>query len=341
MKNSKVVVTGAAGLLASHLIPHLTQKGHTVVGIDNLALGSKRNLEGLLGDPHFAFVDADILASDTVKKSCAGAEHILHFASEKIARYSSSLRTLDVNVRGTELVLEAAKESGARVIFGSTDEVYGKNADLPLGEESMLVYGRSDSNRWGLAVSKMFGEHVCFAYQEEFNVPITIVRYSGGYGPTHVASWANSPVNVFIEASLRGEPLPIHGDGAQTRSFTYIDDLVDGTLMVMDSSALNGEIVNLGSDNEISIVNLAYLVWRATKAAGKPNLKFIPYTDFSNLYEDVPHRVVEYSKARYLLGYSPKTTIEAGVYKLVEWYLQHEKELRESTKEKDPVSEKN
>lgn len=340
MKNTRIVVTGCAGLLASRLIPRLTQNGNRVVGIDNLALGSKRNLESILGDPNFTFIEADILSGNTVQKACAGAELILHFASDKIARYSSSLRTLDVNVRGTELVLDAAKECGARVIFGSTDEVYGKNADLPLGEESMLVYGRSDSNRWSFAVSKMFGEHLCLAYLEEFKVPITIIRYSGGYGPTHVASWANSPVNVFIEACLRREPLPIHGDGAQTRSFTYIDDLVEGTLMVMESSALNGEIVNLGSDNEISIVNLAYLVWRATKSTGKPDLQFVPYTDFSNLYEDVPHRVVEYSKARYLLGYSPKITVEAGVHKLVEWYRQHEEELKKSPKEKDPVSKK-
>jgi UDP-glucose 4-epimerase len=334
MTKGKIVITGVAGFLGSHLLPSLLQMGHTVSGIDNLSFGSRRNLESFLNNPRFAFIEADILAPGVLHQACADAQVIVHLASEKIPRYSSSLRTLDVNVKGTEAVLDAAKDSGARVIFASTDEVYGKNQDLPLVEESMLVYGTSHSNRWSLAVSKMFGEHLCFAYQEKYGVPITIVRYSGGYGPTYAESWSNSPVNIFVEASLEGTSLPIHGDGTQTRSFTYIDDLVDGTMLVLDSSAVDGEIVNLGSDNQISIINLAYLAWRAARAKGKPNLQFVPYTDFSNLYEDVQHRVVDYSKARYLLGYAPKVTMEEGVRKLIQWYQQREKKSSHSRKKR-------
>ena len=320
MSKGKVVITGAAGLLGSHLIQPLLLRGHSVVGLDNLRLGNKRNIEEFLSDSKFAFEQKDILSKEDMLKVCAGAECIIHLAAEKIPRYSSSLNTLEVNGKGTEILLEVARENGARFIFASTDEVYGKNQDLPLLEESMLVYGLSHTNRWSLAVSKMFGEHLCFAYHEMYNLPITIARYSGGYGPTYTASWANSPVNIFIEATLRGESLPIHGDGTQTRSLTYIDDLVDGTMKIFESSYVDGEILNLGSDNRISMVNLAYLVWREMGRDGKPNLQFIPYTDFSNLYEDVHHRAVNCSKAYYLLGYHPKIGLEEGVHRLVQWY---------------------
>ncbi len=320
MTKEKIVMTGAAGLLGSHLVEPLLRRGYSVVGIDNLRLGNKRNVERFLGDQNFTFEEKDILSKADMLELCRGVKYILHFAAEKIPRYSSSLNTLEVNVKGTENLLDAAKESGARFLFASSDEIYGKNQDLPLLEESMLVYGLSHTNRWSLGVSKMFGEHLCFAYRETYGLPITIIRYSGGYGPTYTASWANSPVNIFIETALRGESIPIHGDGTQTRSFTHIDDLVDGTMKVLQSSYSDGEIVNLGSDNSISMINLAYLVWREVGETGKPNLQFVPYTDFSNLYEDVHHRKVDCSKARFLLGYHPRIDLEEGVHLLAQWY---------------------
>lgn len=320
MTKGKVVVTGAAGLLGSHLLWPLLGQGYSVVGVDNLRLGSKRNIEEYLTDPRFRFEEKDILSKADMVQLCKDVECIIHLAAEKIPRYSSSLNTLEVNVKGTENLLDAAKESGTRLLFASSDEIYGKNQDLPLLEESMLVYGLSHTNRWSLGVSKMFGEHLCFAYREKYGLPITIIRYSGGYGPTYTASWANSPVNVFIETALRGESIPIHGDGTQTRSFTHIDDLVDGTMKILESSYSVGEIVTLGSDNSISMVNLAYLIWREVGGTGKPNLQFVPYTDFSNLYEDVRHRKVDFSKARYLLGYHPRIGLEEGVHLLAQWY---------------------
>jgi UDP-glucose 4-epimerase len=320
MTKGKIVVTGVAGLLGSHLVEPLLRRGYVVVGIDNLHLGSQRNIERYLGDPKFRLEEKDILSKKDMLEVCAEVECIIHLAAEKIPRYSSSLKTLQVNGKGTEILLEVARECGARFIFASSDEIYGKNQDLPLVEESMVVYGPSHTNRWSLAVSKMFGEHLCFAYYEKYSLPITIVRYSGGYGPTFTASWANSPVNIFIDAALKGESLPVHGDGTQTRSFTYIDDLVDGTMKVLESSYVDSEIINLGSDNRISMVNLAYLVWRELGKEGKPKLQFIPYTDFSNLYEDVHHRAVDWSKARYLLGFQPRIGLEEGLHRLVQWY---------------------
>jgi UDP-glucose 4-epimerase len=322
MSKSKIVITGVAGLLGSHLVKPLLRKGYSVLGIDNYNQGreAEKNIAPYFRSPDFTFVEKDILARDEIMQLCSGTKAIFHLAAEKIPRYSSSLRTLEVNIKGTEILLDAAKEQGARFFFGSSDEVYGKNAQVPLGEESMLVYGLSHSNRWSLGVSKMFCEHLCFAYQEKYSLPVTILRYSGGYGPTHVANWGNSPITIFLQASLKKETIPVHGDGTQTRSFTHIDDLVDGTMKVFESTYVGGEILNLGSENEISIINLAYLIWRETGGVGKPNIQFIPYTDFSNLYEDVQRRTVDYSKARFLVGYNPTITIEEGVHALVSWH---------------------
>jgi UDP-glucose 4-epimerase len=178
------MVTGAAGLIGSHLTRALLELGHEVVAVDDLSQGREANLEGCRDHAAFRFHRADILDRPQMQRLAEGVATIAHLAALKIPRYDGYLGTLEVGARGTEAVLECARPGKARVLFASTDDVYGKNPDPVFSEESALVLGDSRVNRWASAVSKVYGEHLCFAYADSHGVPVSIVRYSGVYGPT-------------------------------------------------------------------------------------------------------------------------------------------------------------
>lgn len=319
MSNGKrVLMTGVAGFIGANLLPRLLERGYHVVGLDNLSHGRLERIAQHIG-PRFEFVEADMRDAAAVKRAAYGASHVIHLAEVKIPRYGSSLETLEVNVRGTENALDAAVEQGARFVLASTDEVYGKNQETPLNEESALIMGQTDVNRWSLGVSKLMAEQLCFAYQDKYGLPMTILRYIGGYGPHQSLDWQGGPLPVFVSAALRREPLPIHGDGLQTRTFTHVADLLAGTILAMESAYAEGEILNIGSNDSMSIINLAYLIWRLAGNMEKPKLEFVPYTDFSRNYEDVRNRLVDISKARYLLGYEPEIAIREGLQETIRW----------------------
>ena len=317
----KVLVTGAAGFLGSNLIRELLKRGYTVVGLDNLFLGSRERIDACAAEK-FTFIQADVCDPSAVQSAADGVEHIVHFAELKIPRYTSSFETLEVNVAGTENVLQAAVQQSARVVLGSTDEVYGKNQESTLHEESALVWGQTDITRWSYAASKMMAEHLCFAYREKHGVSVTILRYFGGYGMNQATDWHGGPQSQFITSSIRGEPLPIHGDGLQVRTFTHVNDLVNGTILAMESTYSDGEILNIASQDTLSIINLAYLTWRLVGRPEKPVLEFVPYTDFSRKYEDVRRRIADISKARYLIGYEPAVALEAGLRQTIRWQVE-------------------
>jgi UDP-glucose 4-epimerase len=177
--------------------------------------------------------------------------------------------------------------------------------------------GPTSIKRWSYATSKIYDEHLCFAYRDEYRLPIVVVRLFGGYGPGQNTTWWGGPQSVFIGAALRGEPMEIHGDGNQTRSFTYILDHVDGIIRCIERDEAVGEVFNLGNTQEISIHDLAALVW---KLAGKsePQYKFVSYRTFGK-YEDVERRVPDITKARRVLGFEPATQLETGLVKTIEW----------------------
>jgi UDP-glucose 4-epimerase len=209
------------------------------------------------------------------------------------------------------------------VVFASTSDVYGKGPAVPFREADDLVLGSPQSSRWAYAVSKMYDEHLCFAYAERYGVRSTIIRYFGGYGPNQHPSWWGGPQSVFMEAVLAGKPLEIHGDGLQTRSFTYVDDLVKGTILAMESDNSWGEIFNIGDTREITIVELAEMIWRLMKKEGKPPMTFVPYTTFhGGRYEDVRRRFPDITKARDMLGFVPTVKLEDGLKTTIEWRMQ-------------------
>jgi UDP-glucose 4-epimerase len=326
----KILITGAAGLLGSNLLKELLDREHQVIGLDDFSFGHSLNIAPFLSHPGFTFIQESILNIEKLESVSRDVEVIFHLAALKIPRYGGYLKTLEVNARGTEHVLECARKQGSRVIFASTDEVYGKNSESSFSEGSTMVLGESRVARWSLAASKIYGEHLCFAYAEKYHVPISILRYSGIYGPTFQLSSLSGVQDVFIYAALTGQPIPIHGDGTQSRPFTHISDAMDATLKVLDSPNADGEVLNIGGGPTISVVNLAYLIWRMTGTTRKLLLRFIPYTDFSRLYEDPQHRVVETSKARYLLDYASRISLEEGMRLQVEWIRTHLGTIQES-----------
>jgi UDP-glucose 4-epimerase len=316
----KVLVTGVAGFIGSNLLPELLKKGYEVVGLDNLSQGFMRNLEPYKKD--FRFVEADVREQGSLATLLSGVDIIVHLAAYKIPRYGNAIDTLLVNSQGTYNLLELAKERKIKVVFTSTSDVYGKNKALPFSEESDLVLGPTNIKRWAYAGSKIFDELMLFAYHEQFEVPIAIIRYFGGYGPNQNPTWWGGPQSVFIDAILTGKPLDIHGDGLQTRSFTYVTDHVDGTMRVIESDKAIGEVFNIGNTREITIIDLAKLVWKVAGKAGEPPLKFIPYKSFSGKYEDVMRRVPDITKARNVLGFDPKVDMETGLKLAYEWQRQ-------------------
>jgi UDP-glucose 4-epimerase len=257
-----------------------------------------------------------------LSKASEGAAIIFHLAARKIPRYGDALSTLKVNNEGTKNVFEAAVANKCKVILASTSDVYGKG-DPPFRESDDLLIGRSDIRRWSYAVSKVFDEHLALAYHNEKDVPTVILRFFGSYGPRHHRSWWGGPQSVFIDQILNGEEVTIHGDGSQTRSFTYIDDLISGIIAASDKKEAEGEIVNLGSDKEITILDLARLIGKIIDDTRKPRIKLIPYESFGGGYEDVKRRIPDLTKARRLLGFKWQIYLAEGLSRTVEWHRQN------------------
>jgi UDP-glucose 4-epimerase len=315
-----ILITGGAGFLGSCLAETLLQKGYRVIAIDDLSHGHFRNISDLAPFPSFIFHQKDILEGPFLMEISQGVDLVVHFATYKIPREGDALKTMEVNTRGTEIVLEAARERKIPVLFGSTDDVYGINPELPFSEESALVIGNSKSFRWSDAISKAYSEQLCFAYQEAFQVPINILRFAIVYGPKQRKDWWGGPQGIFIDKALKREPMPIHGDGLQIRNFVYVTDAVDGILRVIEREEVRGEVLNIGSSDHLRILDLAYEIWFLAGNTEKPKIEFISYSDLGREYEDVRVRTLDLTKARWLLGYGPKIGVEEGLKKTIEWF---------------------
>ncbi|KPJ65395.1 MAG: nucleoside-diphosphate sugar epimerase [Coxiella sp. DG_40] len=317
----RVSITGAAGFIGSHLVDALLESGrYEVIAIDDLSMGSLDNIKHHIGNSSFKFHRIDVRDTVALTTCCEGSDIIVHLAAFKIPRYGNALKTLDVNSKGMWNVLEVARKNSSEVVSASTSDVYGKSKKLPFSESEDPLLGPSTSERWSYAVSKLFDEHLCLAYQEAHGVPVTSLRFFGSYGPRCHLSWWSGPQSVFISAALKNEEMEIHGDGKQTRSFTYISDTISGIIAAVENKEARGHIFNLGSTFEISILDLAKMISRLVgNSPDGPKLKFIPYESFSRNYEDVSRRVPDISKARDILGFQPTVSLEEGLEKTIKW----------------------
>lgn len=321
MNTKTVLVTGAAGFLGSHLCDALLGRGHQVIGVDDLSHGKQENLADALRSERFAFHVLDITDAAKLRAVAKGIDLIAHLAAFKIPRYGGRLQTLLVNSEGSLNVLRLAAGQKAKFVFTSTSDVYGKNPDVPFSETSASVIGASTVPRWAYAVSKLFDEHLAFAFMEDHGIPVTALRIFGSYGPRHHLSWWGGPQSVFIDAVLRNEVIPIHGDGQQTRSFTFVSDTVSGILAALERDSANNQIINIGSTQEINIVDLATMIHRLADPPDPLRLEFIPYQQISSgrEYEDVRRRVPDVTKAQQLLGFKAKMSLEEGLLHTIEW----------------------
>ena len=322
-----VLVTGAAGFIGSNLTAELLRRGHSVVGLDDLSQGTMLNLATVVDHERFTFHRGDVRDARTVDTAAAGAEVIVHLAAYKIPRYTDAYDTLMINALGSEVIAQTAARSGAKIVAASTSDVYGKNPSTPFREDMDSVIGNPHVKRWAYAISKMFEEQLLLACHDRFGVDVVLLRFFGGYGPHQNLTWWGGPQSVFIEQALNDEPIPLHGDGSQTRSFTYVSDHVAGIVAAVESDAADNLVVNLGHEQETSIRELALLVWRLVRGDGsEAKLELVPYVSLGS-YEDVERRVPDITRARELLGFDPKVDLETGLRETIRWQIERRRML--------------
>jgi nucleoside-diphosphate-sugar epimerase len=289
-----------------------------VAGLDDLSHGSLDNVAGLAAHPRFRFHRGSILESADLAVIAKGADALVHLAAGKIPRYGDALDTLVINGEGGLGVLRACRDHGVRrMVLASTSDCYGRNPDVPFSEESVSVIGGPHVRRWSYAVSKMFEEQALLAFRERHRLEGVILRLFGGYGPRQNITWWGGPQSVFIGAALKGEPLELHGTGQQTRSFTYVSDMVEGFVRAVDVPEADGEMLNIGADREITIEGLARMVWGLVRD-DEPRLHKVPLATFGK-YEDVQRRIPDNRRATRVLGYTPKVTLEEGLPHTIAW----------------------
>ncbi len=317
MKN--ILITGGSGVIGSNLADALLAKGYGVTVIDNLVTGKIKNVEHNLSNPNFRIINDTIMNTRLMEKLITECHTVYHLAAIVGVKYicDDPLEGMTVNVKGTQIVLDLAFKYWKRVVFASTSEVYGKNPAVPFEEDADRVLGSTTVDRWSYSVSKALDEHFCVAYSRK-GLPVSIVRYFNAYGPRIDSRGYGSVVAKFISQAMRNEPITIHGDGAQTRCFTYIDDTVAGTIAAGEKLEALGEAFNIGNNHETSILELAQLI--VTLTGSKSKIINVKYEDvYGDFYEDTRRRVPSNEKAARLLGFRPQIQLTEGLKKTIDW----------------------
>src|SRR3990172_4515126 len=319
----RVLVTGGAGYIGSHLVDALLKRGDEVLVVDNLSTGKIENIRHLLGQPAFHFINDSILNEPLLERFVPAMDRIFHLAAAVGVRniLQDPLAAINTNVRGTEVVLGLAFKYWKRLVLASTSEIYGKASHVPFREDDDRVLGSTAVGRWSYSMSKAIDEHFAFAYAVK-GLPVTIVRYFNSYGPRLDEGGYGSVVANFLRQALKGEPLTVHGDGEQTRCFTYVTDTVAGTVRAGEVRAGEGEAFNIGHTVETSILGLARAVKAATRSKSK--IVFVPHESYYGRgFEDTPRRVPSIEKARRLLGFRPRGGLRQGLRRTAAWGRQH------------------
>jgi UDP-glucose 4-epimerase len=317
----KVGITGAAGFIGSHLTDRLLAEGDEVVAVDDLSRGTLANLSRAMEHASFRFEKLDCTHRRNLRVAFDGCDAIVHLAAQKIPRYGGALMTLEANVAGVNASAGVALSLDADLVIASTSDVYG-NGTPPFAEDGPLVLGPPTTRRWAYAVSKIFDEHVCLALAEERGLRVTILRLFGSYGPRNHPSWWGGPQAAFFEALLDGHEIEIHGDGLQTRTFTYVTDTVDGFVRALRTPEARGEVLNVGGSKPTTILELAETIHEVMEIAPPLRAKFVPYEALPGKYQDVRHRVPDTTKARAVLGFEASVPLAVGLRETYAWHSQ-------------------
>lgn len=317
----KVGVTGAAGYIGSHLCDRLLNEGMSVVGVDDLSRGTLANLELALPHENFTFEKMDCTRRRELRAAFDGCDAIVHLAAQKIPRYGGTLMTLESNVAGVNAAAHAALSLDADLLVASTSDVYG-NAEPPFAEDDNVVLGPPTTRRWAYAVSKLYDEHVCLALAEERGLKVSLLRLFGSYGPRNHPSWWGGPQSAFAEILLDGGIMEVHGDGTQIRTFTYIDDTVEGFFRTLVTPEARGEILNIGGEHPTRIIDLAEAVQRALGIPMPLRAKIVPYDQLPGKYQDVLKRIPDTTKAKRILGFTAQVGLEEGLERTMAWHIE-------------------
>lgn len=324
----RILVTGGAGFIGSHLVDALMEEGHEVTVIDNLSTGKITNVAHHLGNDRFHFVNDSILNAATLEQLVRQADLIFHLAAVVGVKYvvEDPLQAIIVNVRGTENVLELAFKYWVRTVIASSSEVYGKSTAVPLREDEDRILGPTTVPRWSYSDAKAIDEYFALAYAKK-GLPVTIVRYFNAYGPRLDPRGYGSVIARFFTQALRGEPITVYEDGQQTRCFTYVADTVRGTILAGTVREAIGQIFNIGSNREITIGELAERIRALT--GSRSEIAYVPYTSAYGIdFEETRRRVPDVTRARQILGFEAQTSLDEGLRLTLEWFRQEEQERR-------------
>ncbi|RME72110.1 MAG: NAD-dependent epimerase/dehydratase family protein [Chloroflexi bacterium] len=307
---STFLITGGAGFIGSHLADALLQAGHTVLVIDNLSTGSIDNIAHQLDHPNFHFARASLTDTIVLDRLASQADVIIHLAAAVGVKLivEHPVHTIETNVMGTEMVLQAALRYQCRVLLASTSEVYGKGSKIPFSEEDDVLLGSTSKSRWAYAASKMVDEFLGLAYQREYGLPVIPFRLFNTVGPRQTGRYG-MVVPRFVRQALRGEPLTVYGDGTQCRCFCHVLDVVDALVGLAFHPDAPGRVYNIGATEEISINNLARRIIALTHS--RSTITHIPYSEaYAPGFEDMQRRVPDTRRIQSLTGWQPRRSLD-------------------------------
>ncbi len=301
----RVLITGGAGFIGSHLAESHLKRGDEVYIIDDLSTGSMENIEHIKNQSGFHYALDSVTNQQLVAELvdlCDSTYHLAAAVGVKLI-VESPVRTIETNIRGTEIVLAHAAKKRKRVLITSTSEVYGKRETIPFREDDDLIMGATNKGRWSYACSKAIDEFLAIAYWKEKRVPTVIVRLFNTVGPRQTGQYGMVVPN-FVRQALEGNEITVYGDGSQSRCFTHVSDVVGGLMKLMENQQATGEVYNIGGDQEVTILQLAERIKALTESKSK--ITFLPYDQaYEAGFEDMHRRVPDTTKLRNLIGYQP------------------------------------
>ena len=316
----RALITGGAGFIGSHLSEALLDQGHEVLVIDNLSTGSIDNIAHLKGRPGFEYfidtVNNEPLLAELIDRS----DVVFHFAAAVGVKLivEQPVYTIETNVHGTEVVLKHANKKKKLVVIASTSEVYGKSEDVPFREDSDLVMGPTGKHRWAYACSKAIDEFLALAYWKERKLPVIIVRFFNTVGPRQTGQYGMVIPN-FVRQALAGEPITVFGDGTQSRAFTHVADVVGALLKLVAEPEAIGQVINIGTTQEVTINALAERVRELS--GSKSPIRLIPYDQaYESGFEDMPRRVPDLAKVTKMIGYAPKYSLDDILTQVIDYF---------------------